>query len=67
MPVLTAAPRAAEAVPEKACWARTIGSLGESTAADTVRVIQCSKEQFQNRRADALAEREGFFQPDRVA
>jgi hypothetical protein len=39
MPVLIAVPPAAEAVSEKACWARTIGSLGESTAADTVRVI----------------------------
>jgi hypothetical protein len=67
MPVLIAVPPVAEAVPEKACWARTIGSLGESTAADTVRVIQCSKERFQNRQADALAEREGFFQPDRIA
>ena len=46
---LIAVPPAAEAVSEKACWARTIGSLGESTAADTVRVIQCSKERFQNR------------------
>src|ERR1700720_1606453 len=62
IPVLIAAPLAASTGPEEACLGEAIGSPGELAAAGIVLFIQCSKQRFRNRRAEAVAERRGFFQ-----
>jgi hypothetical protein len=51
IPVLFAAPLAAPTGLQEACWGEAIGS--PAATADTLRVMQCSRERFRNRRAYA--------------
>src|SRR3984893_334007 len=62
IPVLVAAPLAAGAAPERACWGEAKGPPGEPAAAGIGLVMQCSKQRFRSWRAEAVTECRGFFQ-----